>query len=71
MHYPFLQEVIKNIMGTKVKLVDPAYNIALDLKQILEKKHLLKVDGIRQENYYTTSNPDNVKKVARIIFNSL
>jgi len=70
-HYPFLQKVISNIMGPKVKLVNPAYNTALDLKQILEKKHLLKVDGIRQENYYTTGNPDNVKKVARIIFNSL
>ena len=69
-HYPFLQKVISDIMGPNVKLVNPAYNTARNLKQILEEKYLLKADGARKENYYTTGNPDNMKKVYRIIFNS-
>ncbi len=69
-HYPFLQKVISDIMGPKVKLVNPAYNVVLDLKKILEEKHLSKIDKNIKENYYTSGNPGNMKKVARIIFNS-
>lgn len=65
-----MQKVISDIMGTKVKLVNPAYNAVLDLKKILEGKHLLKIDKNRKENYYTSGNPDNMKKVARAILDS-
>jgi len=69
-HYPFLQKVISDIMGPKVRLVDPAYNAVLDLKKILEEKHFLKIGKNKKENYYTSGNPGNMKKVARTIFNS-
>jgi len=69
-HYPFLQKVISDIMGPKVRLVNPAYNTVLDLKKILEEKYLLKIDKNRKENYYTSGNPDNMEKVARAILNS-
>jgi len=69
-HYPFLQKVISDIMGPQVRLVDPAYNAVLDLKKILEEKKLLKIDNNKKENYYTTGNPDNMKKMIRIILNS-
>ncbi len=57
-------------MGTKVKLVNPAYNTVLDLKKILEEKHLLKIGKNRKENYYTSGSPDSMKRVARLLFNS-
>jgi len=69
-HYPFLQKIISDIMGPKVRLVNPAYNTVLDLKKILEEKHLLKIDKNRKENYYTSGNSDNMKKLIRIILNS-
>jgi glutamate racemase len=69
-HYPFLQKAISDIMGPKVRLVNPAYNAVLDLRKILEEKHLLKIDKNRKENYYTSGNPDNMKRVVRIILNS-
>ncbi len=69
-HYPFLQKVISDIMGPKVRLVNPAYNTVLDLKKILEEKYLLKIDKNRKENCYTSGNPDNMKRVARAIVNS-
>ena len=39
-------------------------------KKILEEKYLLKIDKNRKENYYTSGNPDNMKRVARAILNS-
>ena len=69
-HYPFLQKVISDIMGPEVKLVNPAYNAVLDLKKILEEKYLLKIDKNKKENYYTSGNSDNMKKMIRIILNS-
>ena len=69
-HYPFLQKVISDIMGPKVRLVNPAYNAVLDLKKILEGKYFLKIDKNRKENYYTSGNPDNMKKMVRAILNS-
>jgi len=53
-----------------MRLVNPAYNAVLDLRKILEEKHLLKIDKNRKENYYTSGNPDNMKKLVRIILNS-
>jgi len=70
-HYPFLEKIISEVMGPKVRLINPAYNTVLDLKKILEEKNLLKMDKNRKENYYTSGNPENMKKVHRIIFNSL
>jgi len=69
-HYPFLQKVISDIMGPEIKLVNPACNAVLDLKKILKEKHLLKIDKNRRENYYTSGNSDNMKKLTRIILNS-
>ncbi len=69
-HYPFLQKIISGIMGPKVRLVNPAYNTVLNLKKILEEKYLLKIDKNREENYYTSGNPDNMKKVSKTILNS-
>jgi glutamate racemase len=64
-HYPFLEKIISEVMGPKVKLINPAYNTVLDLKKILEEKHLLKTDKNRKENYYTSGNPDNMKRMAK------
>ena len=69
-HYPFLEKIISEVMGPEVRLVNPAYNTVLDLKKILEEKYLLKIDKNRKEHYYTSGNPDNMKKVARAILNS-
>lgn len=37
-HYPLLRSLIGEIMGEKVTLVNPAYETALELKRLLEKK---------------------------------
>lgn len=40
-HYPLLRSTIGRLMGPEVTLVNPAYETALELKQILEKNGLL------------------------------
>lgn len=67
-HYPFLSKVIKDIMGPQVKLINPACNTALEMKEILEEKNLLKKGRIqRVEHYYTTGDPESVTKIANLI----
>jgi len=67
-HYPFLSKVIKDIMGPQVKLINPAYSTALEMKGILEEKNLLRKGQIqRVEHYYTTGDPEAVTKIANLI----
>lgn len=40
-HYPLLGATIRDIMGTGVKLVNPAFETACGLKQMLEEQRLL------------------------------
>ena len=42
-HYPLLRSTIGNVMGDKVKLVNPAYETALELKRVLERENLANV----------------------------
>lgn len=39
-HYPLLQSTLKRVMGDDVSLINPAYETALELKALLEKKEL-------------------------------
>lgn len=40
-HYPLIRSTVGRIMGDKVTLVNPAYETALELKQLLKSKDLL------------------------------
>jgi len=67
-HYPFLSKVIQEIMGPKVTLINPAYNTVLEMKNILEKNHLINDSTVQKsEHYYTTGNPEKASDVANII----
>ena len=39
-HYPLLRSTLRDIMGDKVNLVNPAYETARELKELLEEKGL-------------------------------
>lgn len=43
-HYPLLKGIIRTILGSDVKLVDSAENMALSLKALLEKEGLLRAE---------------------------
>ncbi len=39
-HYPLIRSTIRNVMGDKVNLVNPAYETAIELKNLLERDNL-------------------------------
>ena len=49
-HYPLLRSTIREIMGEKVRLVNPAYETALELGNLLKEKNLLST-GTQQEEF--------------------
>ena len=49
-HYPLLRATIREIMGEKVRLVNPAYETALELGNLLKEKNLLST-GTHQEEF--------------------
>lgn len=45
-HYPLLRSTIAKVMGENVNLVNPAYETAIELKHLLDDKHLANVADI-------------------------
>lgn len=43
-HYPLLRKVISKIAGEEVKLVNPAYESARELRRVLEENELLNIE---------------------------
>ena len=63
-HYPLLKSAIGKIY-TNLNIVDPARETALNLKEILEEKNLLKNDATknREVKYYVTDGKDKFKEI--------
>lgn len=52
-HYPLLRSTVGRLMGPEVTLVNPAYETALELKQVLEEKDLIcDHDGSTIDKYH-------------------
>ena len=54
-HYPLLRSTIRKIMGDGVCLVNPAYETALELGRLLEKKRTWPVKVQRRMNFRIAS----------------
>jgi glutamate racemase len=69
-HYPLLRGLIAGIMGEDVRLVNPAYETSLALKQLLEEKHLLNNENIEEEfpyRFFVSDAADKFKSFANSI----
>lgn len=56
-HYPLLRSTVGRLMGPEVRLVNPAYETALELKQILTEQKLLwdgRIQGKEQYHFYVS-----------------
>lgn len=51
-HYPLLRSAIHRILGDEVRLVNPAYETALELKKVLSEKGLLDLGSEREDFPY-------------------
>ena len=70
-HYPLIRSTVGKVMGEKVTLVNPAYETAKELKELLEKEKLLneKAPGLGDNRYrfYVSDMAENFKTFANSI----
>lgn len=66
-HYPLIRSVIGQVMGDGVTLVNPAYETAIALKQLLEENNLLREDELSKEEaaeFYVSDGAEKFKRFA-------
>ena len=68
-HYPLLKKVIAGVMGEGVKLIDSAYATAIEVKNLLSQKGLLREkgeDGRKPlRKFFVTDSPERFLKVGK------
>jgi len=60
-HYPLLKSVIKKVAGSGVRLVDSAEAVAKEVRELLEKKALLKKNRGAKYKFFVSDEPTNFK----------
>ena len=64
-HYPLLKELIQEILGPEVRLVDSALETARALKALLESEGLTRPNGQSgSHDYFSTDAPDKMRSLA-------
>ena len=70
-HYPLIRSTIGRVMGEKVRLVNPAYETARELKELLEQKGLLGEEtpglGSNQYQFFVSDTTDKFIRFANSI----
>ena len=69
-HYPLIRSTIREVMGEKVRLVNPAYETALELKNLLQKTNMLSTGQQEEEfpyRFYVSDLADEFKEFANSI----
>ena len=70
-HYPLIRSTVGRIMGDEVTLVNPAYETARELKELLEKEGLLNPStqrlGTNQYQFFVSDGADKFKAFANSI----
>ena len=70
-HYPLIRSTLARTMGDKVTLVNPAYETALELKEMLETRNLLNRDapelGSDQYRFYVSDKAEKFVRFANSI----
>ena len=69
-HYPLLRSTLREIVGEKVTLVNPAYETARELKQLLAEKGLTNIQSqeeARKYQFYVSDGAEKFKRFANSI----
>ena len=70
-HYPLIRSAIGRIMGEHVTLVNPAYETAMELKEMLKERSLLNTEapglGSNQYQFYVSDTTDKFIRFANSI----
>lgn len=69
-HYPLLRSRIREYVGEKITLVNPAYETAMDLKHLLQEHHMENTDVMCEHasySFYVSDAADKFKQFANSI----
>jgi len=60
-------EVIEEIVGENVKIVDPAIKLAYDVKDYLLRRDLFNIQNIGKTKFFVSGDKDNFIKTAEML----
>lgn len=66
-HYPLIRNIIGNIVGDNVTLVNPAYETAIELKEVLMRAGLENLGPAAEHKFYVSDGADKFKRFANTI----
>lgn len=67
-HYPVLEDVIRTVMGSAVRIIHSGRETAKVVKDLLERKNLLNRKKTGSEKYFVTDLPESFREIgSRII----
>ena len=64
-HYPLLRSRIRDYMGERIQIVNPAYETAMDLKELLKEKGIENDGGTTEHSRYSFYVSDAAEKFRR------
>ncbi len=67
-HYPLLRDIITEIMGPKINIIDPANALALNVKDFLQKNPVFKKSD-QDHEFYFSAKPYHLKLISRLCLN--
>ncbi len=65
-HYPLLEKVISEVMGEKVKIISSARETAKEIKEMLERKDLLRRKGKPKYRFISSGDQDSFLKLGKM-----
>lgn len=69
-HYPILRYTLSKVMGDKVSLVNPAFETAKEVKNVLKEKELLAENKEKVVyKYYVSDDPEKFRRIGGNILN--
>lgn len=66
-HYPLLRKTIGRLVGEKIVLVNPAYETACSLREMLKKEGLYRESGKTSYHFYVSDGAERFHKFANSI----
>lgn len=66
-HYPLIRHVLGDILGDKVSLVNPAYETAISLRQVLKHHGLESAEPVGDHKFFVSDGAEKFQKFANTI----
>jgi len=69
-HYPFILQPIRDIIGSDVQIVDPAWQLAMDVRDWLREHGFADIQRPTNDQFWTSGNPQEFQRKASFFIGS-